>query len=373
MLQSFESIFSGKTVLVTGHTGFKGSWLCLWLKELGANVIGFSLPPPTTPNLFEIAQLEQKLTHVVGDIRNLSKLSQTISTYKPQIIFHLAAQSLVLPSFDQPKETFDINAGGTVNLLEACLGKEDIQAIVIITTDKCYDNKEWVWGYRENDPLGGSDPYSSSKAMAELAVASYRKSFFQGKTAVATARAGNVIGGGDFSDFRLMPDTMKAMLKGAPVSLRNPFSTRPWIHVLDPLYGYLLLAKELMTQGQEYAEAWNFGPIDQEKITTKMVVEKAISFWGEGDYWINDTDSNQKAEMNVLKLNWDKAANRLRWRPTYNWEQAVAKTVDWFKAYQQQRHMSNLCVQQIHDYTEYINNKKKNEIHSDTFERSFSH
>lgn len=370
MQQSLENIFSGKTVLVTGHTGFKGSWLCIWLKELGANVIGYSLPPPTNPSLFEIAQLEQKLIHVVGDVRNFSKLSETITSYKPQIIFHLAAQSLVLPSFDQPKDTFDINAGGTINLLEACRDKEDILAIVVITTDKCYDNKEWIWGYRENDPLGGSDPYSSSKAMAELAVASYRKSFFQGKTTVATTRAGNVIGGGDFSNFRLMPDTMKAILKETPVGIRNPFSARPWIHVLDPLYGYLLLTKELIINGQEYAEAWNFGPLEQEKVTTKMVVEKTISLWGHGDYWINEVGSNHNPEMNVLRLNWDKAANRLGWRPAYNWEQAIAKTVDWFKAFQQQQPIANLCMQQIHDYT---NNKKNNEIHSDALERSFSH
>jgi CDP-glucose 4,6-dehydratase len=371
MQLSLEKSFKDKTVLVTGHTGFKGSWLCIWLKELGANVVGYSLPPPTNPNLFEIAKLQQILIHVVGDVRDFSKLSQTIATHNPQIIFHLAAQPLVLSSFDQPKETFDINAGGTINLLEACRTKGNVQAIVIITTDKCYDNKEWIWGYRENDALGGNDPYSSSKAIAELAVASYRKSFFYEKTCVATARAGNVIGGGDFSSFRLMPDIMKAMLKKEPAVLRNPHSARPWIHVLDPLYGYLLLTERLLDNGQEFAEAWNFGPLEQKKITTKMIAEKAISLWGNGDYWINESKlPNNQLEMNILRLNWDKAANRLGWSPTHTWEQAVAKTVDWFKAFEQQDQMRNVCVQHIHDYT---NNLRKYEIHPNISERSFSH
>jgi len=326
--------YSGKNVLVTGHTGFKGSWLTIWLQKLGANVIGYSLPPPTNPNNFEASQLAKTMTHIVGDIRDFNSVNDTIQTSQPDVIFHLAAQPIVLHSFDLPKETFDVNVGGTVNVLEAARKCPSVKAIIVVTTDKCYENHEWTWGYRENDPLGGHDPYSSSKSMVELAVSSYRHSFFNGEgPAIASARAGNVIGGGDFSEFRLIPDTMKALLKGEPVKLRNPKSVRPWLNVLDPLYGYLLLGARLLNHGQEYAQAWNFGPAEHRAVTTQTLVEKAIDLWGDGS-WVSTSTPEDKPEMHVLRLNWDKAANHLHWYPRYDWEQALEETVNWFKTYE---------------------------------------
>lgn len=346
-------IFEGINVLVTGHTGFKGSWLSLWLCELGAHVIGYSLPPPTTPSNFEAIGLQEKITHIIGDIRDNEHLQSVIKQHQPSVIFHLAAQPLVLRSYEDPKETFDVNVGGTVNVLEAARHCPAVKAVVIVTTDKCYENREWIWGYRENDTLGGNDPYSASKAMAELSTTSYRRSF---STVVASARAGNVIGGGDFSDFRLVPDSMKALMDHQPVKVRNAHSVRPWLHVLDPLSGYLWLAALLLEKGSQYAEAWNFGPLEQEAVTTKALVEKAIELWGDGD-WVDGSDPHAKPEMGMLRLNWDKAANRLKWRPTYNWEQALEQTVSWFKEYDRYRHnpktvdMRQVCIDHIRDYT----------------------
>ncbi|MGA8165517.1 MAG: CDP-glucose 4,6-dehydratase [Waddliaceae bacterium] len=345
----FES-FRGKTVLVTGHTGFKGSWLTIWLQELGANVVGYSLEPPTKPSLFSLSRLEETMTHVIGDVRDAEKLNHTIDHEKPEVIFHLAAQPIILHSFTHPHETFSINAGGTVNLLDAARNKAFVKSLVIVTTDKCYVNNEWVWGYRENDPLGGDDPYSASKAMAELAVAAYRTSFFKQGTAIATARAGNVIGGGDFSPFRLLPDCMKALMKQVPIEVRHPSSVRPWLHVLDPLYGYLMLANRLLREGRPWAEAWNFGPLEHEAVTTRALVENAIGLWGHGE-WIDIGKTGESQENTVLKLNWDKAANRLRWHPAYTWKEALAATVDWFKAYEQSNDMRRVCVNQVRDYT----------------------
>lgn len=364
--------FKGKTVLVTGHTGFKGSWLTIWLQELGAKVVGYSLEPPTHPSIFEVTDLADTVTHITGDVRDFQRFSQTIDHHKPEVIFHLAAQPIVLHGFDHPQDTFSVNTMGTVNLLEASRNKDFIRAIVIITTDKCYENKEWLWGYREIDPLGGSDPYSASKAMAEIASASYRNSFFTTTTAVATARAGNVIGGGDFSDYRLIPDTMKALMKQEPIEVRHPHSVRPWLHVLDPLCGYLMLASRLLSEGQCYAEAWNFGPLEHKAITVRELVEKAIEHWGYGD-WTDASSPNAKQEMTMLKLNWDKAANRLGWHPAYNWEQAVEETVDWFKAFEKYCNnprpisMREVCVDHLNKYTQSLSKSEK--IH-ETYSRA---
>lgn len=348
-----HQFYHKKKILLTGHTGFKGSWLLLWLTELGADVVGYSLPPPTQPNHFELARLKDKVVHIEGDIRNFENLLKVFTTHQPEIVFHLAAQPIVLRSFSEPKETFDTNVLGTTNVLEAIRHTHSVKAAVMVTSDKCYENKEWIWGYREHDHLGGTDPYSASKAMAELAIASYRDSFFSTRSkrhcSLASVRAGNVIGGGDFSDFRLVPDTMKALLKKETILLRNPKSVRPWLHVLEPLHGYLQLATELTAQGHKYAEAWNFGPKEHCAISTQELVEHAISLWGDGSLVQSEEASSHK-EMGLLRLNWDKAANHLGWTPRYNWKEAIHTTVDWFKAYQGAVNMQEFGLQQIHQY-----------------------
>lgn len=384
MHPQLEEAFAGRRVLVTGHTGFKGSWLTLWLQRLGADVIGYSLAPPTNPSLFDICRLEPSLRHYEEDIRDFEKLNQVIAKENPEVIFHLAAQPLVITSFESPRETFLTNAAGTINLLEAARGNSGIKAIVCITSDKCYENREWVWGYRECDTLGGSDPYSASKAMAELAIVSYRQSFYQQETAVASTRAGNVIGGGDFSPWRLIPDCMRALLASAPIRVRNPYSTRPWLHVLDPLHGYLLLAARMLDKGQEYAGAWNFGPKDAKGVATGEMVAKAIELWGEGDWSATGGAENIK-EMNLLALNWDKAASRLDWHPVYEWKKALSKTVAWYKAYAsflqnpQRVDLKGLCREQIEAFMQeaYPHQEQKgieqDEIYADAFGRGLPH
>lgn len=352
MRHEFNGIFNGMTVMVTGHTGFKGSWLAIWLRELGAHVVGYSLDPPTRPSNFEVTGMASKMTHVTGDIRDYNHFKQTLETHRPQVVFHLAAQAIVLHSYTDPKETFEANAIGTVNVLEAARGCPFVRAMVMVTTDKCYENKEWIWGYRENDPLGGNDPYSASKAMAELAINSYRASFFSKKgPALASARAGNVIGGGDFSEYRIVPDTMKSLLEGKPVLVRNPHSVRPWLHVLDPLRGYLSLAAALLEHGREYAQAWNFGPLENQGVNVKVLVEKAIELWGEGT-WTKFCEEAPRPEMNMLRLNWDRAANFLQWQPAYHWEEAIAEAVDWFKAYRRKKDMYAVCAGHIDEYVD---------------------
>lgn len=357
MHKPFHGIFEGLTVLVTGHTGFKGSWLSLWLRELGAHVVGYSLEPPTSPSNFACTGLQNEITHIIGDIRDFDALKRMMDTHQPAVVFHLAAQSLVLHSYDNPKETFDVNAGGTVNVLEAARTCPSIKAMVMVTTDKCYENNEWLWGYRENDRLGGKDPYSASKSMAELAVASYNTSFFkEAGPCVASARAGNVIGGGDFSAMRILPDCMKALMRNEPVKVRNPHSVRPWLNVLDPLSGYLWLAACMLENGKQFAGAWNFGPQENEGIPVSALVKKSLELWGKGD-WI-EVGVPAKAEMGTLRLNWDKAANLLKWRPAYNWEEAVAETVDWFRAFDACQHsehqaaMREVGVAHIRQYTD---------------------
>lgn len=372
----FSGIFKGSTVLITGHTGFKGSWLSIWLKLLGANVIGYSRDPAIEKKQrnFQLCRLSQRITHLMGDIRDLDPLKKTLEDHKPEVVIHMAAQPLVNISFQEPKRTFDTNVAGTVNLLEAIRQTKSVKAFIGVTTDKVYEDQCWVWGYRENDPLGGYDPYSASKAMVELAIQSYRrswqekwkeegneKSFSNHPVSIASVRAGNVIGGGDFSKYRLVPDCMKALMDREPILLRNPDSVRPWQHVLEPLGGYLWLAANILQQtDEEFSEAWNFGPSEHEAVTCETVAQKAIDLWGSGSYKSMTAGTSKRHETYILKLNWVKAATRLDWRPTYNWEQALKATVDWFKEYQRQEggstsapatvDMYEFCCQQIQQY-----------------------
>jgi CDP-glucose 4,6-dehydratase len=368
MSSKLSQVYKGMPVLITGHTGFKGSWLSIWLRELGAKVIGYSIDLPTQPNNFELCGLGGKIIDIRGDVRDYDQIEQVIRKYSPRIVFHLAAQPIVLLSYDYPKETLDVNVAGTINVLEALRKTRATGAFVGVTSDKCYEDQNMIWGYRENDPLGGFDPYSTSKAMAELAIASYRNSFFPPAKygdhgmAVASVRAGNVIGGGDFAEFRIVPDCMKALMKGKPIIVRNPASVRSWQHVLVPLSGYLLLGAELTAQGAKFSSAWNFGPSEVQPITTEAVVGQAIRCWGSGK-WIHKPLTHTKKETEVLKLNWEKAANQLNWQPAYPWEKAIAQTVDWFKAYQKHRKNKKgdlypVCVKQIQDYMEEAKKKR---------------
>lgn len=345
-------MFKGRRIFITGHTGFKGAWLTLWLQQLGAKVTGFSLHAPTEPNLFTLARVSEGITHIDGDIRDYAHLKASIEAAQPELIFHLAAQSIVLEGYRSPVETFEVNSGGVVNLLEAVRHVPSVKGVVVVTTDKCYENNDWLWGYRENDRLGGNDPYSASKAMAELVTHSYRTSFFQSENApaIASVRAGNVIGGGDFASNRIIPDAMRALMKGAPILVRNPSSIRPWLHVLDPIHGYLLLGKKLLEEGHQYAEAWNFGPQECAGITVGQLVDKIVSIW-EGGQWIHSPEIAAKKEMSTLRLNWDKAAQRLQWRPELNWEQALELTVEWYQGYMQELDLRELCLDQIDYYS----------------------
>ncbi|MCL4868920.1 MAG: CDP-glucose 4,6-dehydratase [Anaerolineae bacterium] len=361
MHRSFGQIYAGKTVLVTGHTGFKGTWLAHWLHVLGARVVGFSLEPPTAPSMFALTGIGKQIEDERGDVQDAAALRTLIATHQPQVIFHLAAQPLVIPGYEDPLTTFNTNTTGTIHLLDAIrhsrlTPQHSALSVVCITTDKVYENQEMPWGYRENDRLGGADPYSASKAMAELAITSYRQSYFHPdkythhKVAIASTRAGNVIGGGDFAPYRLLPDCMKALMAGEPLGLRNPEATRPWQHVLEPLSGYLWLGAQLFTNGPRFAEAWNFGPQERRGISTRQIVEKVIELWGSGAWEHLEPDVIWK-ETHWLAMNWDKAARLLGWQPVYTWEQALAETVSWFKAYQQGDDLYQVTVEQIKRYT----------------------
>ncbi|MBA3237373.1 MAG: CDP-glucose 4,6-dehydratase [Parachlamydiaceae bacterium] len=364
-LLSLSELYLGKKVLITGHTGFKGAWLAMMLRHLGATVVGYSLPPSTTPNLFELAELAHNLVHIEGDIRDYAHLKETITTHQPEIIFHLAAQAIVLDGYKSPKETFDVNSGGTVNVLEALRHSPFTKACILVTTDKCYENNDWSWGYRENDVLGGKDPYSASKSMAELAIAAYRSSFFSAShknpPLIASVRAGNIIGGGDFSPFRIIPDCMKALNQNETIEIRNPNSARPWLYVLDALNGYLQLGGRLLQGDSTKADAWNFGPQENRAVTVQQLVEKAIAVWGKGNYKIHSQE-NQPREMPFLRLSWDKAANELDWAPVYDWKEALESTVSWYRDYNEGMTISKLCDEQISSYFQ----EKSNEIYSYT-------
>ncbi len=349
-----SGFWNNKKVLVTGHTGFKGSWLCLWLQELGANVVGYALAPPSDPNLFQEANVEQGMTSLFGDIRDLGEMQKAIDKYKPEIIIHMAAQPLVRYSYNNPVETYSTNVMGTVNVLEAIRKCSNVKAVLVITTDKCYENKEWLWGYREDDPVGGHDPYSSSKACAELVIAAYRKSYFNGDTnqiSLASARAGNVIGGGDWATDRLLPDMVRAITECRPVQIRNQNAVRPWQHVLEPLYGYLLLAQRLYEDGEAYAEGWNFGPNDSDAKPVQWVVEKVIQRWGEDVSWTVDNDMHPH-EAHYLKLDCSKARTRLNWQPKWTLEQSLERITAWHIAHQSGQDMRKFSLNQINDYQE---------------------
>jgi CDP-glucose 4,6-dehydratase len=359
----FNNFYSGKRVLVTGHTGFKGSWLTLWLLRLGAEVTGYSVNFPSTPCNFEILELEKRIDHVVGDIRDLDSLNKIFQEKSPEIVFHLAAQSLVFESYDKPKLTFDTNLGGTVNVLECIRKTPSVKVGVIITSDKCYQNHEWSWGYRENDRLGGDDPYSASKACAEIAFQAYIHSFFcKGNSneekdvpSIATTRAGNVLGGGDWALNRIVPDCVKSWAKKEAPFVRNPHATRPWQHVLEPLSGYLWLGAKLADDSELHGESFNFGPSAQTNKPVKEVIETFLLYWGKGDICYNKAD-NIKKENSLLKLSCDKALQFLEWYALLTFEETMQLTAEWYKTFYEQqkkkkKEMFDFALRQIEFYT----------------------
>jgi CDP-glucose 4,6-dehydratase len=345
------SFWKDKKVFLTGHTGFKGSWLSLWLQSMGAVVKGYSLAPPTNPSLFEVADVAKNMDSQIGDIRDLDLLKQNMLGFNPDILIHMAAQPLVRLSYIEPVDTYTTNVIGTVNVLEAARTCPNLKAIVSVTTDKCYENKEWAWGYRENEPMGGHDPYSSSKGCAELVSSAYRNSFFNTKdsAALATARAGNVIGGGDWADDRLIPDILKAFENSKSVVVRNPLSTRPWQHVLEPLSGYLVLAEHLFQFGQEYAEAWNFGPREEDCKPVNWILDQMVATWGEGAGWELD-QNNHPHEAGFLKLDCSKAALKLHWHPRWNLEHTLGLIVNWHLDWRAGKNINQKCLQEIASY-----------------------
>ena len=353
----FGNTYQGKRILITGHTSFNGGWLVTWLKELGAKVCGYALPPNTTPSLFEAAQVAKGIKSVIGDIRDRELLNKTFQDFKPEIVFHLAAQPLVRVSYAEPVLTYETNVIGTLNVLEAARACGSVKAFVNITTDKCYENKEITRGYKEDDPLGGYDMYSSSKACSEILSSSYRRSFLQNDGyALATARAGNVIGGGDWALDRLIPDCIRSIEAGKQIEIRNPVSTRPWQHVLEPLSGYLQLGHLLYTQGKKYAEGFNLGPYPDSILTVAQIAEMVIKNYGKGSVKVHKYDDLHEA--NLLMLDIAKAKEMLGWWPTYTAEQAIEETVAWYKRFYQGEAMLAFTLKQIHDYEEKITWKK---------------
>ena len=349
-MNQLRSAYNNKKVLVTGHTGFKGSWLSIWLNELGADVIGYALDPKTERDNFIVTGLSEKIKDIRGDIRDKDHLLQVFQEEKPEIVFHLAAQPLVFISYENPLETFETNILGTANILEAIRQTDSVHTGVMITSDKCYENREQIWGYRENDRLGGHDPYSASKGSAELVINTYRKSFLQksGK-AIASARAGNVVGGGDWSEYRLIPDIVRAIEANRTVELRNPKATRPWQHVLEPLSGYLLLGAKMIQEPEENAEAWNFGPYPHEVEPVQTVVEKMIRHFGKGQ-WKDVSQNNRHHEANLLTLDITKAITRLDWKPALTLDETIQMTAEWYKQYRSGSDMYDLCKKQIERY-----------------------
>lgn len=349
----FNDVFNGKRVLVTGHTGFKGSWLCYWLRNLGAEVCGFSLDIPTHPSNFEILGLEREIQHIAGDIRDLTHLLSAFQSFEPDIVFHLAAQSLVRRSFEDPVQTFETNTLGTLNVLECIRQTPSVRAAVLITSDKAYRNVEWTWGYRENDTLGGEDPYSASKGCAELIIYSYAHSFFKTSPVIASTRAGNVIGGGDWAEDRIVPDAVRAWSKGVPLIVRNPDATRPWQHVLEPLSGYLCLAARLWNKDPNAnRQAFNFGPDAKVNQPVMELLTTMAKHWQGAQWQIDQSKSDGKKESTLLKLSCDKALNMLHWRAILSFEEAVAMTAEWYRSFYEQgkEKIAKLSRQQIEAY-----------------------
>lgn len=357
-LEMTAAFWKGKRVLLTGHTGFKGSWLSLWLQSMGAETVGYALAPPTNPSLFDVAKVGDGMISIIGDIRDLAHLKKVFSGYQPEIVIHMAAQPLVRYSYIEPIETYSTNVMGTVNLLEAVRATPSVKAVVNVTTDKCYENREWVWGYRENEAMGGFDPYSSSKGCAELVTAAYRNSYFHPEkyivhgVAIASGRAGNVIGGGDWADDRLIPDIIRAIVQGKPVNIRNPHATRPWQHVLEPLSGYLVLAQKLFEEGATYGEGWNFGPNEDDAKPVQWIVERLTQSWGEGASWVVDSGDHPH-EAHYLKLDCSKAKARLNWHPRWHLEDALGAIIDWQRAYRDGKDIKALTLEQIRQYADF--------------------
>lgn len=348
----FNNIYKNKTVLITGNSGFKGSWLSLWLNKLGANVIGYSLPPHTEPSIFKALGLEDKITHITGDVRDENTLTKTLQAHKPDIVFHMAAQPLVGLSYEQPKLTYETNIMGTINLFEAVKKTDSFKAIVNVTTDKCYENNSDKQPYKETDPMGGYDPYSSSKGAVELISSAYRNSFFNNEEypiALATARAGNVIGGGDWAQDRLVPDLIRSLASKTELHIRNPKATRPWQFVLEPLSGYLQLGAYLLTYGAKYAEGWNFGPESESILPVDEIIQNTIKAWGAQDYSYELQNTYHEAQNLTLDIN--KAKSLLKWQPSYNNKEMLQSTVNWYKKfYEGNENMYEFSLNQINEY-----------------------
>ena len=350
-----RQFWKGRRVFLTGHTGFKGSWLSLWLSMLGAEVVGYALDPPTSPSLYEQAGVASGLRSIIADIRDYERLKASIAEFEPEVVLHLAAQSVVRIGYENPLENYAANVMGTVHLLEAVRTLQRKCVVVNVTSDKCYENREWLWGYRENEPMGGHDPYSNSKACSELITSAYRDSYFRPDSlhehgiALASARAGNAIGGGDWTSYQLIPDLVRAFISGEPCLIRNPLSYRPWQFVLEPLRGYLLLAERLSEDGAEFASGWNFGPADTDAKPVSWIADTMALHWGEDASWMQDTSSFAK-EAHALKLDASKAAAYLKWQPALPLEKTLRWIVDWYKAFEAKADLRAVTLQQIRDY-----------------------
>ncbi len=351
-----QTFWRNKRVFLTGHTGFKGSWMSLWLNQLGAKVTGYALKPPTEINLYELAHVDSHVASHIADIRDIKKLRETLHAADPEIIIHMAAQPLVRESYKTPVETFEINVMGTCNLMEAARELKNLKSLLIVTSDKVYHNREWIWGYREDDALGGYDPYSASKGCTEIVTQAFRNSFFNPKdysahkVAVASARAGNVVGGGDWAEDRLVPDLVRSVVKKEEVVIRNPEAVRPWQFVLEPVSGYLVLAQNLYEKGPEFAEAWNFGPAAGDEQTVGELLNKFKELWGPGFSWRLDS-TKQVHEAGLLGLDCTKTARRMHWRPKWNLERCMVETVRWYKTYiEQPKKLPDFTLQQIELY-----------------------
>lgn len=354
VIDIFNNFYKGKKVLITGHTGFKGSWLSIWLHELGAEVVGVALDPFTERDNYVLSGIKDKITDIRGDIRDAAFLKEIFQKYKPEIVFHLAAQPLVRLSYDIPVETYETNVMGTIHVMEAIRVTESVRVGIMITTDKCYENKEQIWGYRENEPMGGYDPYSSSKGATEIAIASWRQSFFNPKEyskhqkSIASVRAGNVIGGGDWAQDRIIPDCIKALEEGNPIYIRSPKAIRPWQHVLEPLSGYMHLATKIWNEPTKYCEGWNFGPKSESIASVWDIASKVIQNYGKGE--LEDlSDPNALHEAKLLMLDISKAKFELGWDPRMNIDQTIELTIDWYKRYKTED-VYSLCLEQIKTY-----------------------
>jgi CDP-glucose 4,6-dehydratase len=344
--------WQGRKVLVTGHTGFKGSWLSLWLQLLEADVAGFALKPSTTPALFTLADVSQGMTSIIGDVRNFDQVLGAFKDHRPEIVIHMAAQPLVRASYQAPIETYATNVMGTVHVLEAARQVDSVKTIINVTTDKCYENQEWYWGYRENDTLGGYDPYSNSKACAELVTSAYRSSYFNlTGIGLASARAGNVIGGGDWADDRLIPDIIRACMEQRAVSIRNPSAIRPWQHVLEPLNAYLLLAEKLYFDPAAYAAGWNFGPEENDVKPVGWIADYIVKRWSQASSWALDEQTHPH-EATYLKLDCSKARAQLGWQPRWDIKKGLSETIDWYQAFQAEENMREKTIEQILNFVE---------------------